>query len=148
MTIALAKAANAVKPMASECLHNFIVNHNVLTEPTNALEDFFAEHPTLRKIALIANHLFRAIAMLGLMIASPLPMLATSALCFIGSLFYRLTVEIHCAYKFALPAYAGSVAFCCLREAALTSLRAAWFLPLAAYVTYIVLTVDYDVDHS
>ncbi len=81
-------------------------------------------------------------------------------ICFAGSLFYRLTVETNCAYKFALPAFAGSIAFP-MGMTALTSLvtgvafasmyafglAVLTLVPLAAYVTYIVLTVSYDVDN-
>jgi len=69
-----------------------------------------------------------------------------------------LTVETNCAYKFALPAFAGSLAIPMaisgltnlVTLAAFTSLSAfvgsfALFIPISAYVTYIVLIVNYDV---
>jgi hypothetical protein len=85
---------------------------------------------------------------------------ASIGICFAGSLFYRLTVETRCAYKFALPAFAGSLALPMgwealaklVQGAAFSSLRAfgaacANLAPCLGYMAYVVLTVDYDVDH-
>lgn len=140
-------------------LHKFIVNYNILQKPTEQISSYLKTHPTLCKAVLLANHLFRAFAMSALCLAMPFSASVNVATCFVGSVIYRLTVETNCAYKFALPAFAGSIAipmatpalsdlisgiaFCSLKDFALacTSL-----LPLAAYLTYIALTVGYDVD--
>lgn len=140
-------------------LHNLIDQFNVLTGPTEQINDYLHDHPDLFKTALIINHLFRATSMTALMFFLPLPVVLSGGICLVGSLFYRLTVENNCAYKFALPAFGGSAAFLIGQEslaqlisgvafasletfaAALTSL-----LPLAAYMAYVVLTVSYDVD--
>lgn len=146
--------------MAAEALHHFIEKHNVLLKPTEQLSAFFQEHPTAYKAALLANHIFRALAMTAFCAMLPFAAPINIAICFAGSLFYRLTVETNCAYKFALPAFAGSVAIP-MGMAALTSLvtgvafasmyafglAVLTLVPLAAYVTYIVLTVNYDVDN-
>lgn len=143
----------------SVALHNFIEKCNILQKPTEAINDFFREHPTLHKVALIANHIFRAIAMTALMVFLPFSFPINLAICLAGSLFYRLTAETNCAYKFALPAMAGAMAFTIgqtslnqiISGVAFASLgafglAAASILPLAAYVTYIALTVNYDVN--
>lgn len=140
-------------------LHQFIEQHNVLQEPTDALGAFFKEHPALYKVALLVNHLFRAFAMWGLGLFLPYGTLVNGVICFLGSLFYRLTVETHCAYKFALPAFAGSVALAIasrsLEElitgvafASLSAFGLAFvsLIPLLLYTSYIVLTVSYDVE--
>ena len=147
--------------MLSTKLHNAIVEYNVLQKPTELIGNFFEENPTVFKIALIANHFFRTISMIAFMLVMPYSMPANIACCFIGSLFYRLTVEKNCAYKFALPAFGGAIAYLTGKKAleslissvafeSLNAFGAACFelVPLMAYTAYVVLTVDYDVDNS
>lgn len=142
-----------------QSFHNVIENYNVLKAPTDQIKSYFRENPTLYKAALLANHIFRAISMIGLGLISPFSMPVTLALCFAGSLFYRLTVETNCAYKFALPAFAGSVALPLaagamgdvIKGVAFASMSAfasslVCLVPALAYSAYIVLTVGYDVD--
>lgn len=148
----------AVMTLAAQ-LHQFIDKCNVLHEPTKAIEEYLIEHPDLYKAALLVNHIFRAMSMAAFSVCLPFSAPVTAAICFIGSLFYRLTVETHCAYKFALPAFAGMIAFQIAQAGlaelisgvAVASLSAfavasVSFLPLVAYFVYIVLTVSYDVD--
>ncbi len=146
--------------MAAEALHHFIEKYNILQKPTEQFSAFFQEHPTAYKAALLVNHIFRALAMTAFCAVLPFSAPLNIAICFAGSLFYRLTVETNCAYKFALPAFAGSiaipvgmvaltniitgVAFASLYAFGLAVLS---LVPLAAYVTYIALTVNYDVDN-
>jgi hypothetical protein len=145
---------------ADVTLHNFIEKYNILQKPTEQVGKYFREHPDLYKAALLVNHVFRALAMTAFCAMLPFSAPANIAICFSGSLFYRLTVETNCAYKFALPAFAGSIAIPLGVTAlshlatgvALVSLSAfglafVSLIPLAAYVTYIVLTVNYDVDN-
>lgn len=140
-------------------LHNFIDRYNVLQTPTQRINAFLRERPALYKTALIVNHIFRALAMTGLAIILPFSLPVNIAICFGSSLFYRLTVETNCAYKFAMPAFFGSLAIP-LALTALTSLISGVALasfgafalafislvPLAGYLTYTILTVSYDVD--
>lgn len=141
-------------------LHNCIEKYNVLQKPTEQINEYFREHPSMYKVALLVDHLIRALAMAAFCAALPFSMPINIAICFAGSLFYRLTAETTCAYKFALPAFAGSITIP-LAAIALTSivtgvafisisafaLAVVNLLPLTAYVSYIVLTVNYDVDH-
>lgn len=130
-------------------LHDAITDYNVLTKPTDQLVEYFAYHPTAFKIALLVNHIFRAAAMVGFMIALPVSTPVSIGICLAGSLFYRLTVESNCAYKFALPAVGGSIAFL-IGKSALENLANSTFatcIPLALYGAYVVLTVNYDVDN-
>ncbi len=142
------------------CLHQFIEKYNCLQKPTEKLSEFFREQPEYYKVALLVNHVFRALAMTAFCVLLPFSAPINMGICFAGSLFYRLSVETHCAYKFALPAFAGSIAIpmaisglmsivTCVAFASLTAFGSALlsFLPLAGYVTYIALTVNYDVDH-
>lgn len=141
--------------------NDFIDRNNCLKGPTDKLATFFENHPTLYKVALVFNHLFRAAVMVGFMFIPGLPPLPAMGVCFAASLFYRLTVERNCAYKFALPAFAGSVAFMIaipaligfINGAALFSVSSALmasasFIPLALYGAYVLLTVNYDVNKN
>jgi hypothetical protein len=141
-------------------LHNAIENYNVLQGSTDLISDYFRSYPSLFKVALLVNHVFRAAAMIAFSLMLPFSTLVNIGICFAGSLFYRLTVETNCAYKFALPAFAGSIAFPMgvsamtglINGLAFASLSAfgiafASLLPLSAYIAYIALTVNYDVDH-
>ena len=104
-------------------------------------------------------HVIRALMTAAFCAALPFSVPVNLAVCFAGSLIYRLTVETNCAYKFALPAFAGSIAIPMAATActelvhglAFASLSAtavafASLVPLAAYMTYVVLTVNYDVN--
>ncbi len=144
----------------SDALHGFIERYNVLRNPTNTLREFFTTHPNLYKVVLVANHIFRALAMTGLCLFLPFSPLVNGGISLLGSLLYRLTVETNCAYKFALPAFAGGLAFPVALHGIIQLVTGAAFasfatlglsflsiLPLAAYLTYVVLTVNYDVNH-
>jgi hypothetical protein len=140
-------------------LHECIDAYNILKKPTEITSDFLSNHPTLYKIVMIANHIFRATMMTFFMLALTFSFLVSCAICFTASLIYRLSVENNCAYKFALPAFGGAMVFP-LGIAALTDMvsgvafatlgafaaAAAALLPLIAYIVYITLTVSYDVD--
>ena len=146
--------------MASTCLHNAIVKFNVLKEPTDRLREYFSTRPEFYKVALIVNHIFRAVSMTAFSLLLPFSLPVNLAICLAGSLFYRLTVETNCAYKFALPAFAGSLAIPLAISGAVALVSGVAFasigtlalatgslLPCGAYLTYVVLTVSYDVDH-
>jgi hypothetical protein len=123
----------------STALHTVIEQCNILQEPTRRIEEFLIAHPNLYKVVLLVNHVFRAVSMAAFRLALPCSGPLGLAVCFAGSLFYRLTVETHCAYKFALPAFAGSIAITMATSCVSV-------VPLTAYVVYIVLTVNYDVN--
>ncbi len=135
--------------------------YNILKTPTIQIANFFDKYPTVYKITLIINHLFRAAAMVGLMFIPGIPKLPGMAICFVGYLFYRLTVEKNCAYKFALPAFAGAAAFMLALPAIINIINGLAFttassgflacaslIPLPLYAAYILLTVSYDVDKT
>lgn len=142
-------------------LHECIRRYNVLETPGKNFKDFFEVHPTVFKVALFVFHIFRAAAMFFLMKALPFTMMANFAICFTASLLYRLMVERPCPYKFALPALAGACAYS-IGEDSLHSIAAhtafsslasfaqtiGLLIPLTAYITYIALTINYDVNVS
>lgn len=142
-------------------LHNAIDKYNFLQKPTEQIRDFVLNHPNYYKAALVANHIFRAVSMAAFHVFLPFTMPVNLAVCFVGSLFYRLTVETNCAYKFALPAFVGgavlpmawTAASQLVSGVALASLGAfatatLGLIPLAGYITYIALTVNYDVNEQ
>jgi hypothetical protein len=141
--------------------HNFIEKHNVLQKPTMQISNYFNKHPDLYKVVLAVNHIFRDISMAAFPLILPFSAPVSIGICFAGSLFYRLTVEGHCPYKFALPAFAGATAFLLAKVTlpqlisgvAFTSLSAfaiafSSLIPLVGYVVYIALTISYDVDNQ
>lgn len=141
-------------------LHQFIENNNIFDNFADAVKDFFKEHPLAHKIALVANHIFRALAMSALCLALPFAPAANIGICFAGSLFYRLTVENNCPFKFALPAFAGSLAIPLGVQAILDFVSHVAFasldtfikttgalVSLFAYTSYVLLTVNYDVNN-
>lgn len=143
-------------------LHKMIEDFNfIVKKPAQIAEAFFKNHKTVYKVVLVINHFFRTIAMAALCTILPYSFPANIAICFAGSLFYRLTVEPNCSYKFALPAFFGSLTL----PSALTSLTLVisgvafislgtlittcfYLVPFVVYATYVVLTVNYDVDHQ
>ncbi|MBA3815910.1 MAG: hypothetical protein H0X29_05220 [Parachlamydiaceae bacterium] len=144
---------------ASVAFHASIERYNVLKNPTSKMNAYFKKHPALYKTALLVNHAFRTISMASFSQALPFTGPINTAICFSTSLFYRISVEKNCAYKFALPAFAGSLtiplaysgleslisrtAFISLSAFSLTMII---LIPPFAYLTYIILTVQYDVD--
>jgi hypothetical protein len=137
----------------TESTRNFIVSCDPLQGLTQKANAYFKEHPNLYKAALLVDHAFRAFSAM-LPFSIPVNLL----ICFAGSLVYRVTAEAHCPYKFVLPAFAGSVAMLTVVTALRYAIQGAAFsalnmavvtlaaLPLAAYATYVVLTVDHEVN--
>lgn len=132
---------------------------HILEKPTAQLDSYFRKHPRLFKGVLLVDHLFRAAAMVGFMFIPHIPKPVSWSLCVLGSLYYRLTVEKNCAYKFALPALAGAASFMLLlptilkimnQTAFLTvgsgTLASLSFIPILVYAGYIVVTVSQEVD--
>ncbi|MCB1109812.1 MAG: hypothetical protein KDK64_02435 [Chlamydiia bacterium] len=140
--------------------HNFIDRHSPLKTPTQYVERKAKENPFLFKGVVVMNHLFRALSMWAFLKFHKASMNTKVAFCFAGSLGYRLTIETKCAYKFALPSFAGAVAFLVGKESLPRVINGAAFksikslgnatlnlAPLTGYMIYIILTTSYDVDN-
>lgn len=150
----------SLRPMISTRLHNLIVNYNPIEKPMEQINRFFDQHPTLLKVALLVNHFFRTVSNIALMLMMPYSMPMNIACCFIGSLFYRVTVEKNCVYKFALPSFSGAALYLVIKNAMENITRRIAFESLSAYqatlivgalsahTVYVLLNVDYDVDNS
>lgn len=68
------------------------------------------EHPVINKIVVVANHLFRAIAMYALMAVMPFSLVVNCAISLAASILYRVTIERFCHFRFAIPACLGGLA--------------------------------------
>ena len=140
-------------------LHKFIERTNILEKPTTKIANCFQTHHNFYKTAILVDHVIRTVVMTVFMMAFPLAIVPCSIYSFGSSLFYRLTVENNCAYKFALPSFAGCVSVMVASQPILDIISGAAFAsiklfamavisiaPLGLYITYVVLTVSYDVD--
>jgi hypothetical protein len=140
-------------------LRNTIGQIGLPAAVTTPITKYFNTHPNWLKVALVVNHLFRTLGMTAFMVMLPFTMPINMGICFAATLFYRLTVEPNCAYKFALPSFAGASALI-IGKNAITQMisRVAFqsfsafgatclgFLPIALYTAYIVLVVNHEVD--
>ncbi|MBU6384064.1 MAG: hypothetical protein KGQ49_00160 [Verrucomicrobia bacterium] len=119
----------------SNTLHRLMQPFDLFETLSDQVDLVFREHPTVFKVALVVNHLFRSLAM-SFMLLSPV----CWPICFVGSVFYRITVEKNCAFKFTIPSLAGGISL-------LLAQSGFSMAPLGLYLSYVVLTVDYEVDH-
>jgi uncharacterized membrane protein len=117
-------------------VQNTIAEFEFFDDLAESCDQYLRENPRLHKVILMLNHLFRTLVM-SAMLQIPGALL----FCVAGSLIYRITVEKNCAFKFTLPALAGSLAL----EAFGTTFISA--IPLILHSIYVYLTVDYEVDH-
>ncbi|MCH9610056.1 MAG: hypothetical protein S4CHLAM81_08320 [Chlamydiales bacterium] len=130
-----------------------------LEQPTQQIAKFYENRPTALKATLVVNHLFRAASMVGFMFIPGIPKPVAWSVCALGSLFYRLTVEKNCAYKFALPAFLGAAAVMALlptfrnlmqggafATASAGALTVLSFVPLLLYAAYVPHAVHHEVE--
>ena len=130
----------------SVALRGFVDKYNPLETPTEQIRDYLLKHRTIYKIVLVANF-----ALLALMFLSPpSPGLGLAIGLGLRALFYRLTIETNCIYKFSLPVYATvmslwlvAIAWSCGPLLASLSL-----IPLIASVAYIVCDIDFEATHQ
>lgn len=135
-------------------VQDVIVENSFFDDIAAKCDNYLRENPQLHKVVLMLNHLFRTLVMRAMLqVPGALPF------CVAGSLIYRITVEKNCAFKFTLPALAGSLAIE-LAVGLIPLISGIAFLSLESFVTafisviplllhsiYVYLTVDYEVDH-
>jgi hypothetical protein len=130
-----------------------------LTETRQAVKDWLKFHPVALKVVLIANHFLRTAPMFFLMASLPFSFAVNAALCAAGSLFYTLTIEGNCIYKFTLPSLFGGCAWMAAQTslssavsgAAFASIKAfaaasALALPIAAWSVYVLHSAAQDAE--
>ncbi len=126
----------------SATLRDFVDKYNPLEAPTKQICTYLLEHHTIYKIVLVANFV-----LLTLMFISPLtPNLGLAIGLGLRALFYRLTIETNCIYKFSLPVYATLMSLWLVATAwtygpLIVSLS---LIPLIASVVYIVCDIDFE----
>lgn len=97
-----------------------MISFNVHADFRNLPKDigaWFDERPKLYKAAVVANHLFRMFSMYAFMGALPFSPVVKAVVGLSSSLFYNVTIERFCQFRFAMPAFAGAVAFSMSKDA-------------------------------
>ncbi|MBX9923823.1 MAG: hypothetical protein K2Y01_06905 [Rhabdochlamydiaceae bacterium] len=115
--------------------------------------------PTTYKVAIIAIHIFRAIAILGMIEMTPFSPLTSLAILIPASLLYRAAVERFCTFRFTLPALVGGTAMWMTKQALISlavksafssigTLFAAGLAvsSLAGYLIYICYLSHFDIE--
>lgn len=90
---------------------NQIPRYIGLDKATKAVGSWLDRHPLINKIVMVVNHIFRTLAMVALMYFLPFAAPINLAIGLAASLFYRITVERFCPFRFALSACIGAAAF-------------------------------------
>ncbi|MGA8163567.1 MAG: hypothetical protein WB791_00900 [Waddliaceae bacterium] len=75
------------------------------------VKEFFLNHSFVYRVAYVAMHVFRAMAMIGLGALLPWSPLVNTSVCVIGTLIYRFTAETLCCMRFATGALEGQLAW-------------------------------------
>ncbi len=110
-----------------------------LIKARQSTKEWLSLHPTALKATLIVNHLLRTIPIYCMMALLPFSLPINFALCAAGSLFYTLTIEGNCIYKFTLPSLFGAAAW---RLAPIS------LIPLTLWTAYIIHTSIQDVQNT
>jgi len=95
---------------------NFLNNTlNTLTKEPGFLSAYTSkgaawldERPRLYKAAIVANHLFRAVSMVGFMYLMPFSPLVNFSVSLVASIFYRVTIERFCQFRFTIASCLGA----------------------------------------
>ncbi len=74
-------------------------------------EVWLDKHPTVNKIIVLANHIFRIAGMVSMLSSMPYSPVANFLLGLGASAFYWITIERHCQYKFAISSCLGAAAY-------------------------------------
>lgn len=82
-----------------------------LTIATQKYGNFLRKNPNVYKVVLLVNQLFRTVMMVALMAFLPYAPVVNFTIGLAGSLFYRISVERGCAFRFALPSCIGAAAY-------------------------------------
>lgn len=120
------------------------------TSVVSPVRKWLYDRPYVYTVIVVANQIFRALAMLALVNYLPFSMVVNCALSTAGSFVYYLTIEGHCPIKFALTACAGGmIMHVSLKQAAKLAQMSAMstlslyktvsfgVVPLAAYIIFI-----------
>jgi NAD/NADP transhydrogenase alpha subunit len=120
---------------------------------------YLDKNPTMYKIAIFATHIFRSIAVLGMIETNPFSPLVSLTMLVSSSLLYRAAVERFCTFRFTLPSLAGGAAMYVTKQAivslaaksAFTSIGALFSIgfglcSLAGYLIFVSSLSHFDVE--
>lgn len=92
-------------------LVSYLTDIEQLNVTAKHIGNYLEKNPALYKAVVVINHLFRAMLMAVFMVALPYGLAMSCAVSLGASLFYRLTIERNCAFKFALPSCLGGISY-------------------------------------
>lgn len=99
-------------------------------------------YPLINKVAIVFNHIMRSMPLVALLQISPCPPIQKYLFISGTALFYRVTVERLCSYKFALMSSIGAIAFDFAKNKSFNPLST---IPLFAYAIT-VIRIAYTTD--
>lgn len=140
---------------------NKIPQYIGIEKASQVIGSWLDKHPAVNKVVMIANHIFRTAAMVGLMYLLPFHPIANFAIGVGASLFYRLTVERFCPFRFALTSCLAAGAFefskpyllsiitgIAFQSLATFGIALAGILPILACTAIIIIVSNYQVDQK
>lgn len=87
------------------------INGQFDTVVINPIGAWLDKHPNVNTIVVIANHILRTLPMMAAMHLLPFSFAANCAITLGASLFYRISIERFCVFRFAIPSCLGAIAF-------------------------------------
>jgi hypothetical protein len=101
------------------------------------------ESPLINKIVILANFVFRIAMMVTFMAVMPFSFLPSFLLSAGASVFYRVTIERFCQYRFAMLSCAAAGAYEIAKPAFLALISTAAFSSLTAFGTALALMTPF-----
>lgn len=106
------------------------------------------ENPTINKIVILVNYIFRTAMMVTFMAALPFSILPSFLISAGANIFYRLTIERFCQYRFAILSCLTAGAYELAKPAFLSLISGAAFVSISAFATALALTIPLAVTAS
>jgi len=101
------------------------------------------ENPLINKIVVLANFVFRIAMMVTFMAALPFSILPSFLISVGASIFYRVTIERFCQYRFAILSCVEAGAYEIAKPALAALISGAAFSSLAAFGTSLALMTPF-----
>lgn len=105
---------------------------NTFDKTCDQVGAYLDKNPTMYKIAIFATHIFRSIAVLGMIETNPFSPLVSLTMLVSSSLLYRAAVERFCTFRFTLPSLAGGTAMYITKQAAISLATKSAFTSIGA----------------
>lgn len=101
------------------------------------------ENPLVNKIIVVANFIFRTAMMVCFMAAMPFSILPNFLISFGLSVFYRVTIERFCQYRFSILSCAAAGGYEIAKPALTALISGAAFTSLAAFGSTLILMTPF-----